>query len=158
MVEPFCRAEDFRPQLNARATLSKNGDLSKIEAISKDAYRHGRFHRDFKIDRAKADRRYLEWLKKLAKNTQVYFFFYDGVFAGYLAYEGKKIVLHALSPEFRGQKLAKFFWSLACRELFLGGAAEITSSVSTTNLAAVNLYASLGFNFRNPVDVYHKLV
>ncbi len=30
--------------------------------------------------------------------------------------------------------------------------------MSASNLAIVNLYASLGFRFRNPVDIYHRMV
>jgi ribosomal protein S18 acetylase RimI-like enzyme len=45
-----------------------------------------------------------------------------------------------------------------CAELARQGAPELTSSISATNLAALNLYVSLGFRFRNPVDVYHRVI
>ena len=69
-----------------------------------------------------------------------------------------KLVLHAVSEKFRGGGLAKYLWSVACKDLFGRGHQELTSSVSAANLPVVNLYASLGFRFRNSLDVYHRLV
>jgi hypothetical protein len=45
-----------------------------------------------------------------------------------------------------------------CRQLFAEGHAEIQSSISFVNMAVINLYAALGFRFRRPVDVYHRMV
>ena len=58
----------------------------------------------------------------------------------------------------RGRGLAKYFWSAVCRHLFEQGQAEIRSSISFTNIAVINLYSSLGFRFRKPVDIYHRVV
>jgi len=67
-------------------------------------------------------------------------------------------VLHALGAKHRGRGLARHLWSAVCAELARQGALELTSSISATNLAALNLYVSLGFRFRNPVDVYHRVI
>jgi hypothetical protein len=53
--------------------------------------------------------------------------------------------------------MAKFLWTPVCQALFDAGASEIVSSISAANLAVVNLYSSLGFRFRNAVDIYHRL-
>jgi hypothetical protein len=45
-----------------------------------------------------------------------------------------------------------------CADLARQGARELTSSISATNLAAANLYRALGFRFRNPIDIYHRVV
>jgi predicted GNAT family acetyltransferase len=63
-----------------------------------------------------------------------------------------------MSAEYRGKGLAKFFWSKVCRQMFAEGHAEIQSSISFVNIAVINLYAALGFRFRRPVDVYHRMV
>ena len=60
--------------------------------------------------------------------------------------------------KYRGQGLAKFWWSLVCCRLFADGFDEVSSSVSAANLAVLNLYASLGFKFKEATDVYHKLI
>jgi ribosomal protein S18 acetylase RimI-like enzyme len=67
-------------------------------------------------------------------------------------------VLHALGANHRGRGLARHLWSAVCADLARQGAEELSSSISVSNLAALNLYASLGFRFRNPVDVYHKVI
>jgi len=54
--------------------------------------------------------------------------------------------------------LAKYWWHATCCELFGAGHLEVTSSISAINMAVLNLYASLNFSFRNPLDVYHRLV
>ena len=66
--------------------------------------------------------------------------------------------LRRMSESARGHGRAHALWSLVCAELFAAGAQEVSSSISAANLAAVNLYAALGFRFRNPVDLYHRVV
>ena len=38
------------------------------------------------------------------------------------------------------------------------GHEEVKSSISAANIAVLNLYASLGFSFSKPQDIYHRLV
>ncbi|MFM6198094.1 MAG: GNAT family N-acetyltransferase, partial [Dolichospermum sp.] len=83
---------------------------------------------------------------------------YSGKIAGFWAYSNNKILLHALSQEYKGKGLSKYFWSLACVKLLAKGHQEITSSISASNLAVLNLYSSLGFRFRNAVDIYHLVL
>jgi hypothetical protein len=52
----------------------------------------------------------------------------------------------------------KFFWSGVCQYLFEQGHPEIQNSISFVNMGAVNLYATLRFRFRKPIDVYHRMV
>ena len=54
--------------------------------------------------------------------------------------------------------MAKYFWSKACQAMFKLGYKEIISSISTSNVAVLNLYTSLGFKFKNVQDVYHLLI
>jgi hypothetical protein len=44
-----------------------------------------------------------------------------------------------------------------CDELYAQGQLEISSSISAANLAAANLYLTLGFRPQHPVDVYHRM-
>ena len=83
---------------------------------------------------------------------------HGGKVAGFIAHTGGKLVLHAMSSAYRGKGLAKFFWSKVCQHLFEQGHTEIESSISFVNIAVINLYATLVFRFRRPVDVYHRMV
>ena len=83
---------------------------------------------------------------------------YEGELAGFFCISENKLMLHAVLKKLQGKGLSKYFWSAVCRKLFQLGHKELTSSVSATNLPVVNLYASLGFRFRNTLDVYHLFV
>ena len=83
---------------------------------------------------------------------------YDQELAGFFGFSEQKILLHALKSSYRGKGMAKYFWSKACQAMFKLGYKEIISSISTSNVAVLNLYTSLGFKFKNVQDVYHLLI
>jgi RimJ/RimL family protein N-acetyltransferase len=155
LVTPYCDKTSLSPYFDPRVRLGP-APLLKSLAAARNAFGHGRFHRDPEIPRALAEKRYANWLRDLHKKGRVTGLYYGGKFAGFIAAEKNRLVLHALARAFRGKGLAKYFWSAYCRALFDGGAREITSSVSASNSAALDLYASLGFRFKGVIDVYHK--
>ena len=118
---------------------------------------HGRFHRDFNLSDDAADQRYVNWLQQLYREKEVFAMAWDGELAAFFACDGNRILLHAVAEKFRGKGLAKYLWSLSCQELFAFGHEQLQSSVSSSNLAVVNLYASLGFRFRGAIDIYQRL-
>jgi RimJ/RimL family protein N-acetyltransferase len=158
LIEPFCRQGCLVEFRNAEVSLSRDIDLSQIRAICDGAFVHGRFHRDFNIDRRLADRRYSLWLEDLHQTNSVFGLKYHDELVGFWAFSSDRILLHALAEAYRGKGLSKYFWSLACQALFDQGASEISSSISVSNSAAINLYISLGFKFRNQRDIYHLLI
>ena len=158
LLEPFCPGADFRPLPHPAARYSRDAEIEPLLAICAGAFEHGRFHRDFNVERGRADLRYQNWLRTLHAAGKVYGLLWDANLAGFIAHEGSKLVLHALSPQHRGRGIAKYLWGAVCADLVRAGARELTSSISATNLAALNLYVALGFRFRNPVDVYHRVI
>ena len=158
LIEPHCTAKNLRTSAHPEITIRKDLDWQKLLPICHGAFIHGRFHRDFNLDRADADRRYDNWLHQLYGQQNVYGLLWRNEVAGFIACSGTSLVLHAVAEAYRGKGLAKFWWSAVCAELFGAGCAEVISSISAANVAALNLYASLGFGFRKPVDVYHRLV
>ena len=158
LIEPYCAARDFEPQPHPAAGLDRAPRLEPLLAMCRGAFRHGRFHRDFNVERARADRRYENWLGTLHAAGKVYGLTWEGETAGFIAHEGGKLVLHALGEKHRGRGLARYLWSAACVDRVQQGATELSSSISLANLAALNLYVALGFRFRNPVDIYHRVI
>jgi hypothetical protein len=158
LIEPHCIAARLRPVLHPDATTSKTVDAGQTLAIGHGAFAHGRFHRDFNLPRAAADQRYDNWLKQLLEAQQVYGLYWQDVLSGFISCIGNSLVLHALAERYRGKGLSKYWWSMVCSELLANGHDEVKSSISVTNLAVINLYASLGFSFNCPQDVYHCLV
>ena len=158
LIEPFVDYDRFVKFDHEQVGLDLEPDKSTVQEICHGAFSHGRFHRDFNLEPSLADRRYDQWTCQLCDEKNVFGLTYSGELAAFFGFRENKIVLHAVAECFKGKGLAKYFWSRACCELFNRGCAELSSSVSASNLAIVNLYTSLGFRFRNPVDIYHRLI
>lgn len=158
LIEPNCVAQELKRIAHPDATISMHAGWEALLAIGHGAFTHGRFHRDFNLDKARADLRYDNWLRQLYGKQQVYGLFWRNELAGFIAHDGNNLVLHAVAESQRGKGLAKYWWSAVSAELLAAGHAEVKSSISAANLAVLNLYASLGFSFRHPLDVYHRLV
>lgn len=158
LLEPWCVPERLVRHDDAATGLDLTPALAPLAAIGRGAFTHGRFHRDFNVAPAEADRRYDNWLAQLHAAGRVIGLTCGGTPAGFIAHVDGTLVLHALGATWRGRGLARGWWSAACRHLFAQGCGEIRSSISAANLAVLNLYASLGFRFRKPLDVYHRVV
>jgi len=158
LIEPYCNAERLRIAQHPDATISKAIAVEQLLLICQGAFAHGRFHRDFNLPQSAADLRYNKWLEQLFEAKQVYNLYWQGVLAGFIGYAENNLVLHALSTKYRGKSLSKFWWGAVCTELFSAGHKEVKSSISVTNLPALNLYCSLNFSFRKPQDIYHCLI
>jgi ribosomal protein S18 acetylase RimI-like enzyme len=158
LLEPYCNREHLAGATHPDATLTREVPLADLLRICHGAFAHGRFHRDFGVSRERADCRYDGWLQQLHDAGKVYGLLHRDGLAGFIAAEGGNLVLHAVAEQHRGHGFAKYWWTAVCQELFAAGHREVTSSISATNLAALNLYASLGFRLRHPVDVYHRVI
>jgi L-amino acid N-acyltransferase YncA len=158
LIEPYCAAGRLVAHRSPDAAVTRELALDAALAICHGAFAHGRYHRDFKVDRARADARYDRWLAELHGKGHVYGLLFQGVPAGFAAVVDDRLVLHAVGKGHRGRGLARYLWTALCEALFAAGARELSSSISAANLAAVNLYATLGFRFRNPKDVYHCVI
>lgn len=155
LIEPFCARERFTGHRDARAGFARDTALDAVLAICHGAFRHGRFHRDFHLSAADADLRYDNWLRQMHAAGNVYGLLFEGRLAGFIAVDAGRLVLHAMAAEWRGRGIAKYLWAAVCDDLYRQHA-ELSSSISAANVAAANLYATLGFRFRHPVDVYHR--
>ncbi len=158
LLEPYCAAARLRPYARNDLTLARDTEWPALRDICRGAFAHARFSRDFNLPRERTEVRYENWLRQLYDQHQVYGLFHGADLAGFIGYAGNNLVLHAVAEAHRGQGLAKYWWSAVCAELFAAGHAEVKSSISAANVAVLNLYASLGFSFRKPLDVYHRLV
>ncbi len=157
LLQPYCTKEMLKKYDDKDVTIHKASDFKLLLGICHGAFRFGRFHRDPNIHDSDADRRYDEWLHDLYKQHKVFELRYDGKLAGFIGVEENTLILHAVAEEFRGRGLAKYLWSALCSELFNNDHTEILSSISAANVAALNLYISLGFRIRNSTDIYHYL-
>ena len=158
LIEPSCAKDRFRFHDHPEFCARDDAPLSGLMKICHGAFSHGRFHRDFNLDHDLADLRYDRWLESLHEEGKVLGLYAGGELAGFIAHSGGKLLLHAIAEEKRGKGYGKYLWSAACRAIFDKGIDEISSSVSASNLAVMNLYASLGFRFGKAHDLYHLFV
>ncbi len=158
LIEAYCTADKFVRFDNPAVTFTRNAPLEALLAICHGAFEYGRFHRDFNLDRGLADLRYDSWLKQLHAEGNVYGLLFRGALAGFIGAVANKLVLVAVGAEQRRRGLGKYLWSAVCKDLFASGYSELISTISSANFTALNLYASVGFRFRNPLDVYHRVV
>ena len=158
LIEPCCPKDKFRFHERPEFTASEGADLPELLGICSGAFSHGRFHRDFNLDPNRADQRYDRWLASLHGQGKVLGLYREQSLIGFVAHSDGKLLLHAIAAKERGKGYAKYLWSAACRQIYDGGISEISSSISASNLAVVNLYASLGFRFGKACDLYHCLV
>lgn len=157
LIEPYCVKKNFFGFHSSEITITQDFDGNEILDICNGAFHHGRFHRDFNLSQLKADERYNNWLLQLIESNSVYSLLYKNKTVGFIAVQNSTLLLHAISRDFQGKGLAKYLWTPVCDVLFEAGFDEISSSISVSNIAVLNLYTSLGFRFRSPVDVYHKM-
>lgn len=158
LIEPYCTPDRFVFHESEAVSISRDIPLDALMKICHGAFVYGRFHRDFNLDTASADLRYDNWMRQLYHAGNVIAVLHNAEVACFVGVSDNRLVLHAVSEKHRGRGLAKYFWTAACRQLFQQGHRELVSSVSAANLSVVNLYASLGFRFRNPLDVYQRMV
>jgi len=157
LIEPFCKSSDVVVFQHPNIKISSIVDINLLLPMCDENFLHGRFHRDFNLPTSKADLRYKQWLKQLADEGNVLGLFYRDALAGFIAHNNGNLLLHTVDTKFRGQGLAKYFWSMSCQQLADDGVDEIRSSISASNLPVLNLYCSLGFRFSKAVDTYHRL-
>jgi ribosomal protein S18 acetylase RimI-like enzyme len=158
LLEPYCTMQNLITREHHLASISSSISLNEVVNICHGAFSHGRFHRDFNLDTMVADRRYNLWLEELFYSGNVWGLLYEDKVVGFWAFKDERILLHAIDPMHRGKGISKYLWELACKKMFSQGNKEIKSSISATNMPALNLYVSLGFSFRNPIDTYHYAI
>jgi hypothetical protein len=158
LIEPSCDSLRLRKFHNPDVSISKMISAREVIEICHGAFVHDRFHRDFNIQKNLADIRYDRWIKQLLDDEKIYGLFYKDQLAGFIGHNDAKLVLHAVSPQFRGKGLAKYWWYAVSNEILESGNNLVKSSISASNLPVVNLYASLGFLFGNAQDIYHLKV
>lgn len=158
LIEPGCRREHLHIFSKDGIELSTDFDKEAMLEIAKEAFKGGRFHRDFNIPDFMADQRYMNWVDDLIIKDLIVGLYFQGELAGFYGHVNNKVLLLAIKKEFRSKGLAKPFTSHAVLNQFEAGDYDmLTTSISPSNLVSLNLFLSLGFRPQGAVDVYHKL-
>ena len=140
-------------------------DLDAVEAIAGAAFTTGRFVLDHRLLPELSDRRYAAWVRSsFAGTTQdVLVAELDGALVGFFIVEIRpegRVYWHltAIDPAWQGKGIGSSLWLTMLRRHAAEGATSVETTISAHNLAALNLYARLGFTFQGAALTLHRLL
>lgn len=138
------------------------GDANTIAAIAGEIFRAGRFHVDPLIDPAIGDRRYRRWVWNAFRNPaqRVWRCSEAGRIAAFFVVESpgpdqRFWSLVGMAPGLAGKGLAARMWRAMLRKHQEEGVRRVSTSISSHNVAVLNLYVKLGFRFPSPEITLH---
>ena len=164
---------NYRPRMNKLQELELQDDEIIIEPatyadrmilakMAGSIFQHGRFHQDPRLGASLGNRRYKTWLlnafvlphqkvlKCLLGDEIIAFFVVEYPEPGHCFWS-----LIGLAPGMQGQGLGKRVWRAIMRKHQQEGIEIITTSISSHNIAVLNLYVSLAFRFSVPYATFH---
>jgi len=152
--------DSFQPDPALSIEIASAADLDAIGPVT-DAIRTGRFHADPYIEAGAGERRYAAWLPNALTNpAQTVLKFME---AGQIV---AVMVTEAPAPHRRfwslglltgppRPRLGTRVWCTLLAAHHRDGATEVSTRISSLNVAAHNLYAKLGFRFPAPSITLH---
>lgn len=137
-------------------------DEDAIVAIASGIFATGRLHLDPQVGPDIGNRRYAAWATNAFHNPQqsVLTFRTEGRIIGFLVVEEPEPhkrfwSLIGLAPGLVGRGLGRRTWQSLLAFHAAEGVTEVATSISSQNLAVLNLYVSLGFRFPPPEITLH---
>ncbi len=154
-------ASGGRPR--ARLRRANPADLSELIAIAGSTFEADRYHQDPHIPAARADARYSAWIEEGMNAQELIFLYEDAATSKTLGFfhlrpvgEGRlDISLAAVQPNLRRTGIGAFMYEAALTEARGLGYDTATTRVSAAHLDVVNLFARLGFAFRQVQLTWH---
>ena len=164
---------NYRPRLDKLLKLELPDDSLIIEPahyrdrellaeMAAAAFMYGRFHQDPRLGAKLGNRRYKTWLlnsfdhphqkvfKCLQDSKIIAFFVVEQQEPGHCFWS-----LNGIAPGLQNQGLGKRVWRTMLRWHQKEGIDTVTTSISSHNISAFNLYISLGFRFPSPHMTFH---
>ena len=140
-----------------RVAVAAQSDQTVLHDMATRVFRHGRLHRDPRIDPRLGDRRYGAWIDNafVSSHQRVLTCSLDGEIVGFFVVEEREPghsfwSLNGLAPGREGQGLGKRVWRSMLHRHRAEGAHTVSTSISSHNVPAMNLYVALGFRFPPP--------
>ena len=137
-------------------------DEPAIAEIAAQIFDTGRLHLDPFIGAEIGNRRYRAWVVNAFRNPdqQVLKCLLEGRIVGFFVVEGpvsdqRFWSLIGLAPGLGGQGLGRRVWQAMLRWHRDEGVSEVSTSMSSHNIAMMNLYVGLGFRFPAPSTTLH---
>ena len=143
-------------------TLASTADLLALQAIAAGAFVTGRWNVDHRVGPVLAGRRYAAWVERSLDNPQhqVLKAVVDGRVAGFFIVEpvGTEAAywhLTAMAEDFQGQGLGAQLWRAMAARHRRDGLRQVQTTISARNVPVLNLYAKLGWRFKQCQMTFH---
>ena len=163
---------NYRPSLVGLSSFSDDAeitisaapvsDVAEISGIASRIFESGRLHIDPQIGPEIGNRRYAAWAANAFHypGQQVLKCVMDGRIIAFMVVEhpmpaSRFWSLVGLAPGLAGQGLGRRVWQAMLAFHHREGVQEVSTSISSHNVVAHNLYVSLGFRFPAPTITLH---
>jgi RimJ/RimL family protein N-acetyltransferase len=137
-------------------------DLEEISAFAGEIFTSGRFHVDPQVGAEIGNRRYRAWAANAFRHPRqrVLKCCMEGRTVAFMVVEqpvptSRFWSLVGLAPGLQGRGLGRRVWRAVIAFHRDEGATEVSTSISSHNVAVHNLYAALGFRFPAPTITLH---
>lgn len=141
---------------------AETADLPVLGEIAATAFTTGRHALDPRLDPGLAGRRYRRWLETSVGDPRrtILAAHADGDLAGLFLTESPadgtvRWLLTAIAPAAQGRGIGRRVWSAVLALHAAAGIERVETTISTHNVAVLNLYAQLGFRFGEPRASFH---
>lgn len=123
----------------------------EIKKVASESFVDDRFHVDANCSTEIADRRFAYWVDDLVNNVNVSFdlMYIQNELAGFMARKNNKLILAGFSKTYRAAGLGEFLWLTSCSIIKNLSFKTAETLISINNIAVLNLYARLGFRFKD---------
>jgi dTDP-4-amino-4,6-dideoxy-D-galactose acyltransferase len=152
------------PALEITIEPATDRDLPEIEAMAHDVFVTGRYELDPRLDPEGGRTRYANWVRNAVAGTtqSVLAARVRSELVGFFIVERRsdeRVYWHltAVAPQSQRRGIGKALWLTMLRRHRDEGAAEVETTISGHNLAALNLYARLGFALGSAQMTFHWL-
>lgn len=160
---PVCsRLDGFVGDPAIAITQAVAKDEPEIVQIASDIFTTGRLHLDPEVGPEIGNRRYAAWATNAFRNPQqdVLTFRMGGRLIGFVVVEKPRPdqrfwSLIGLAPDLAGKGLGRRAWQSLLAFHHAEGVVEVSTSISSQNIAVFNLYVALGFRFPAPEITFH---
>ena len=145
-------------KLIVRSIDKQDLDIRKnIEEISKHSFVDDRFHLDPNCPNSIADLRFYYWIQDLYSDPEAIFYCleFDGEITGFMCRKNSNLILAGFEKKYRNSGLGDFLWLSVMEEMLKSGLSHAHTLISANNVAVLNLYARIGFKFRQSAITFH---
>ncbi len=130
---------------------------NKLKKIAEESFSYDRFHLDFNCTSTIADRRFSLWVDDLIADNNVTFdaLQHDDEPISFIARKNNHLILGGFKKKYHLAGLGEYFILSTCSTIKQQNHPTLETLISVNNLPIVNLYASVGFKFRDTRYSFH---